>query len=267
MSEADLSDGAWLLLKLLRDAGPRSLTFLMISAMTEMGQLMSTHPELVKEKVRHLCAMGGLQKNADGEWEPDTAVNNMWDIDNAKLMYAFCFKHAIPMSVISRNAVPNLPMQLAKDYAGKEPNNAILQYLVNAQQLGLIGLWQSLCSGKLPARCTKRWFFQTFCGVKEEEKLGSLEETTNASTDIAIHLNGSVKPYDVCALMLAIPDARRTFNLQPNRESAGDATHALYLHADNMLDLKEVESLLKFTFKEIGALGQKSKRSGRGSEW
>lgn len=251
--DEDLSDGMELLLRLLRAAELHSITFLMISAMTDFAQLIRDEPELVIQKVRHLCAMGGLQKNAAGEWEPDTAVNNMWDLEAAQLMYHFCFEQAIPMSVISRNAVPNLPMKLAKDCAAQDPNNTILQYLVNAQQLGLTGLWQNLCAGKLPARCTKRWYMATFCGVEDADfDVDALDQTA----DITSFLNGSVKPYDVCALMLALPNAHSTFALQPYRESSGDVTHSFFLDAANMVDVNQVAALLRTTFRETVRLAR-----------
>ena len=72
-------DGSELLRQLVREAAPASLTFLMISAMTDLAELMRDEPELIHAKVRHLCVMGGLQKSGADQWEPDTAVNNNWD--------------------------------------------------------------------------------------------------------------------------------------------------------------------------------------------
>ena len=119
VQESELREGKELIRSILERAGPHSLTFLMISAMTDIAELMQEQPELVLAKVRHLSIMGGLHRTEqpDGEggvvWEPDTAVNNNWDMESAQLMYSFCFERGIPMSVVSRNAVPNLPMSLA----------------------------------------------------------------------------------------------------------------------------------------------------------
>ena len=97
------------------------------------------------------------------------------------------------MTVTSRLAVPLLPMQLAKSFALRT-KCPIMSYLAAAQSLGLIGLWQKLCEGKLPARCSKQWFFETFCGVDaakfERRGCGAFD----GSIDIAKHLNGFVKP-------------------------------------------------------------------------
>lgn len=150
---SELRQGDEMLLELLQRAEPLSLTFLMISAMTDLAHVMRDQPELVQQKVRHICVMGGLQRRAvapsdgdggaasgDGDddsggscWEPDTAVNNGWDPESAHLMYSFCLAHGVPMSVVSRNAVPNLPMGLAKEFATSEPNDPVMKYLVDAQ--------------------------------------------------------------------------------------------------------------------------------------
>ena len=52
--------------------------------------------------------------------------------------------------------------------SAKAPHNAVMQYLVEAQQKGLVGLWARLCDGGLPARCDKKWYFGTFCNVKAD---------------------------------------------------------------------------------------------------
>ena len=155
---SELREGNDLLLELLQRAAPHSLTFLMISAMTDLANVMRDQPELVQQKVRHICVMGGLQRReaaaappdsdggaASGDggddsgdsggsgWEPDTAVNNGWDPESARLMYSFCLAHGVPMSVVSRNAVPNLPMSIAKDFATSEPKDPVMKYLVDAQ--------------------------------------------------------------------------------------------------------------------------------------
>ena len=71
----------------------------------------------------------------------------------------------------------------------------VMAYLANAQFLGLEGLWRKLNEGKLPARCTKQWYFETFCGYDQ----GATHQTVDwASMDkdtrIKDYLNGFVKP-------------------------------------------------------------------------
>ena len=66
--------------------------------------------------------------------------------------------------------------------------------MAQAQFLGLEGLWKKLVEGKLPARCTKQWYFETFCGVSAAEFEQRGLSRLGAEVDIISHLNGFVKP-------------------------------------------------------------------------
>ena len=95
--------------------------------------------------------------------------------------------------MVSRNAVPMLPMQLAKSFA-ERTHCPVMSYLADAQFLGLEGLWQKLCVGQLPPRCTKQWYFETFCGVSKAEFEAKELDKLDASENIVSRLNGFVKP-------------------------------------------------------------------------
>lgn len=49
-------------------------------------------------------------------WQPDSAFNNSLDMAAARMVYAFCLRNGVSMNVVSRNAVPDLPMALAHEY-------------------------------------------------------------------------------------------------------------------------------------------------------
>ena len=71
-----------------------------------------------------------------------------------------------------------------------------MRYLASAQFLGLVGLWQKLCAGLLPARCSKEWYFATFCGVPESKFDPVTHGSLTGDAPIVNFLNGFVKPYD-----------------------------------------------------------------------
>lgn len=55
---------------------------------------------------------------------PPTArrsVNNGFDQAAAAAVTEFCFQRGVPLTVVSRMAVPMLPMQLAKSYGARPP--------------------------------------------------------------------------------------------------------------------------------------------------
>ncbi|KAG8467505.1 hypothetical protein KFE25_000821 [Diacronema lutheri] len=140
------------------------------------------------------------------------------------------------MSVVSRDAVPLLPMQLARSFAVRTESE-LLRYLANAQFLGLAGLWQKLCAGQLPARCDKAWYFATFCGIElaefERRALGVLDERA----DILGYLNGFIKPYDVIAAMTVLSTTSGWFS--PDAEVVVNGTaHLLLLGAEHAMDAR-----------------------------
>ena len=146
-----------LLLATLEEAAPKSLTFVLISSLRDVSDVLESHAQLFVDKVASVSIMGGLQPDADAPfgWAPDSSVNNLFDRAAAAAVHAFCFEHRIPMTVVSRHAVPMLEMQLARSFA-ERTNCEVLRYLADAQFLGLEGLWQKLCEGKLPPRCDKQ---------------------------------------------------------------------------------------------------------------
>jgi len=65
-----------------------------------------------------------------------------------------------------------------------------MRYLADAQFLGLEGLWHNLCAGRLPPRCSKQWFFETFCGIDSAQFDAHGYESLDADANILAHLNG-----------------------------------------------------------------------------
>ena len=137
-----------------------------------------------------------------------------------------------------------------------------LTIVTNAQIEGLVGLWDKTCAGGiLPARCTKDWYFSTFCGesaaaLKKGElaqprdsfrsskraRGGSLRKERGkergtergkgvcvgalgcelTSYGIVPYLNGTIKPYDVCAFLTAIPSLQWWAPAPSSGGSSGD---------------------------------------------
>ncbi|KAG8466168.1 hypothetical protein KFE25_001924 [Diacronema lutheri] len=152
---------------------------------------------------------------------------------------------------------------------------ALLRYLADAQFLGLEGLWIKLCEGKLPPRCTKQWYFETFCGVSAAEfaRLGYAH--LDAADRIKQHLDGFVKPYDVIALMAALPQTRDLFNrgedpgprMPPVRTArttryGGLLTHRLLLHASDAIDVRHVLQLLRDSYHDVALVARAHEAGG-----
>jgi len=243
-----------LLLRVLSRARPGGVRVVCISSMRDLADLMATHPDLVLSRVTLVGIQAGLEADNSPSsttgWKPDTSVNNEFDREAASAVFNFCFHNGLPMHVVSRHAVPLLPMQLAKSFA-ERTTCPVMRYLANAQFLGLEGLWQKLCAGLLPARCTRLWYFETFCGVtaaddESRQAIDALDETV----DIRAHLNGFVKPYDVVALMLSVPLG--TYLLPPDALYVHNHTeHHLLLSSDHAVSAVPVVELLRDVYHEV----------------
>ncbi|KAG8463308.1 hypothetical protein KFE25_004819 [Diacronema lutheri] len=260
-SERALLDGRELFVDVLRRAAPRSLRVVLISSLRDFADVIAAHPELVLAKVHTVAIQGGLQPSDSGVagWEPDSSVNNTFDMAAARTVYSFCFSSGLPMTVTSRNAVPMLPMQLARSFADRT-HCPVMRYLAEAQYFGLEGLWRKLCAGKLPARCTKQWFFETFCGVAPADFEARGLDALGADVPISAHLNGFVKPYDVVSLMTVIPQTAALFAADARFEF-NQTSHMLLLEPKHTVDVSRMLNLLRETYHEVVLATSKKRRS------
>ncbi|KAG8460299.1 hypothetical protein KFE25_011790 [Diacronema lutheri] len=138
--------------------------------------------------------------------------------------------------------------KLAKSFA-ERTHDPVMRYLADAQFLGLQGLWRKLCDGQLPPRCSKQWFFETFCGVdRKTMELRGLH-ALGADADIVAQLNGTVKPYDVIALMSVLPSYAPLFaRFESARFTHGGVTHLLLLRPDHAVEIQAVLHLLRDSY-------------------
>jgi inosine-uridine nucleoside N-ribohydrolase len=136
-----LGRGAELIERVLRGSPAGSLTIVCISSLRDLADALRADGGLVRERVCRVAIMGGLERDpgAPHGYVPDTSVNNEFDREAAACVYGWCFTHGLPMSVVSRHAVPLLPMQLARSFA-ERTECPVMRYLADAQFFGLCGL-------------------------------------------------------------------------------------------------------------------------------
>eukprot|EP00937_MAST-01D_sp_MAST-1D-sp2_P006950 g6950.t1 len=268
VAKDDLEDGKALFLSVLREAAPKSLIVQCQAALTDVADMMKEDGDLFLEKVHRVSIMGGLQRpsseaapslDADEMWklyEADTAQNNVFDMDAARFVYDFCLARSLQMHIVGRDAVPMLPMSVATSHAKKHADSDLLRYLGEAQSRGLVQLWAKVCSGtELPARCSKEWFFVTFCGVSEE-RYRAEHADLDAQCNIVEYLHGSVKPYDVVSFMTNIPSQAEHFDFESAEVTIGDAKHYFFLKPSQAIDTDAVSIFLSEVFEDVGVVGK-----------
>mmetsp|Transcript_13660 Transcript_13660/g.36568 ORF Transcript_13660/g.36568 Transcript_13660/m.36568 type:complete len:466 (+) Transcript_13660:84-1481(+) len=278
VDNARLIDGTALIDSVLQNALPRSLTWLLISSLRDFVDAVAREEELVCSKTKRVAIMGGLQRvrrelivpdpdcspntqetrllaaNAWDSWEPDSSQNNVFDRQAASVAYSWCFRRGVPMIVTSRHVVPPIPMELAISFASRTCC-PLLKYLAAAQEEGLKGLWIRLCHGELPARCSKRWYFESFCGTDASTFSARDYDGLGPDADMTRYLHGSLKPYDVVCLMTVLPATETLFRGLADSVFAGGAVHHL-LHdpAKATVGSAQVQQLLYKTYQHASAI-------------
>jgi hypothetical protein len=149
-----LPSGKRLLLETLRASRPRALTFICLSSLRDLADVVVEAPQLVLEKTFEVVLQGNVERtSARFGWQPERgAANNAADVDAAALVHAFCFEHGVALTVVARDAVPLLPMRVTSIIADRTAC-PVLRYVADAQRASLAALWQRLHAGELPARC------------------------------------------------------------------------------------------------------------------
>lgn len=238
VDKGELLQGRDLIFSVLTDAKPKSLTIQIQSAGTDIAEAIKLYPSLIKAKVCKVSVMGGVELKADEHgverWTSDAAQNNLFDPEAMESVYQYCISNRIPLHVVSRNAVPNIPMRVAQEYAGS--GMCVLEYLAMMQESGLVSLWKNVRKTgperTLPARCNAQWYWTTFCGVSEAE-FQSLQGAA-VMDDIRPHLRGTIKPYDVVSYMTILPQAKEWFSFESSKVQIDGINHHFFVDAKHM---------------------------------
>ena len=214
--EADLEDGAALLVRTLEAADDKSITMVLISGLTDVAGLLRTHADLVRAKVSTVAIMGGVKISGDavfvndeGYMEPDTAANNAFDMESAKYVYRKLQEIGVPLVILTREAAYacKVPRKFYDDLA--DTGHPVGIKLRDSQKGSIESLWRRANlpaehpdRGTLPARCDKEWFCNTFCKGQGKDRTGD---------DSIWDLVQSFNLYDPMTLIAAVPELRDRF--------------------------------------------------------
>jgi len=249
--EADVSaklriyDGQKLLINVLEEAADQSLTLVLVSSLKDAAGLLRSHEDLFLAKVKCVTIMGGMQvPESPGEGafpmlEPSDAHNNVFDMEASKFFYLRCQELGIQLVVLSRFTAYGCPVQ-KKVYdlmvRCPVPHPTVCR-LQRAQRNSIETLWANVCDGgKLPARCDKQWFCDTFCcGMGTDRGVG----------DSMWDLVKTFNMYDPLAVLAALPDKRELF-FAPAKHIGPDGTMHL-----NIGESKESCGIMSDKFDDL----------------
>lgn len=251
----ELEDGRDLLTRTFKEAEDDSLTLILISGMTDIAAILREHGDLVKAKVNSVAIMGGVEVekgtsnvllDKDGFMIPDSAANNKFDMDSAIYTYRRIQELGIPMVILTRAAAYacKVPRSFYDELA--DTGHPVGIKLRDSQQGSIESLWQRAClpagdegRAKLPDRCDKEWFCNTFCGGQGKERTGE---------DSIWDLIQSFNLYDPMTLIAAIPELRERF-YEPTVVKVGETEHQIIGVSDAKPGVKDPEALAEYMLK------------------
>jgi len=272
-AEAHLfADGQTLLVDTLRRVEGRSVTFVIASALSDLALLVRSYPDLVRDKTECVSIMGGVACNDQGMvaaqdkapyLQPDRAGNNQQDQDAASAVYTWCVEQRVPLRVVSRLAVPSIPLRVVRTLATNHPHDPVIRYLGASSELGLVDLWKKVCQGRIPRG--KRWFFSTFCGISSAEFDEIQGEQLGENFPIGNLLDGTSKAYDVVALLLALHDPGDTgqglFPFDQAHLRLNGADHYFFVQPQHIVPAPKVLDHLSLLYQFVIGLGKWSFRA------
>ena len=199
------------------------LNLVIAAGMTDIAEAIRSDPDGVAQALASVTIMGGVKieqawngykvvLNKDGFMEPDegetAAANNNFDHKAAAAVYRFCQEYNVPLTVLTREAAYACQINLGKFYGRMAATGSpIGSHLVETQAPSLRLLWartnapqDSELRGKLPMRCDRRWFVDTFCLGNDPGKVD----------DIWPHIRAG-QAYDLMAFLASIPEIRDRF--------------------------------------------------------
>lgn len=248
--EADLENGAELLVRTLEAADDNSITLVLISGLTDVAELLRGHADLVRSKVCSTAIMGGVKVandqvvfDADGYMEPDTAANNAFDMESAKYVYRRLQEIGVPLVILTREAAYacKVPRKFYDDLA--DTGHPVGIKLRDSQKGSIESLWRRANMpadhaerGTLPARCDKDWFCNTFCNGQGKDRTGD---------DSIWDLVQSFNLYDPMTLIAAVPELRSRF-YDPVSVKIGETEHLIIGVSKTLHGVKDASSLAAY---------------------
>ncbi|WP_330873155.1 type III secretion system effector XopQ [Xanthomonas fragariae] len=189
---------------------PHGLSMVVIAGMTDANALVEAHPDLVRERVKNITIMGGVEpvKDAHGYVQPDArAYNNATDLDAARGLYRKAQQLRIPLRIVTKEAAYKTAVSPAFYENLAENGHSVGRYLKDVQKNALNGLWDSIQAGLLPG-LDEAWFFRTFTAGAPTQVNGQQDAAKQATAFDQIWPKVTkLNLYDPLTMLASVPGA------------------------------------------------------------
>jgi hypothetical protein len=233
--DEDIVVGYELLLRTLELSRPKSITLILLSALTDACAFFERNVELVKSRVKEVVVMGGVESSTEpGEYQPlldecgymvaeKRASNNEFDYPSAVTVYRMVQSFGIPLIVVSRHAASacKIPKAVYDDLAALgHPEGVRLR---DMQRAALLDIWHQLhlppesADRSFNKQLTVDWFRSFFLGG-DGTHLTREDDPWSLVKDLAV--------YDAVTVLAAIPRLRNCL-FEPVEVSIEGVAHCL----------------------------------------
>ncbi|AOD14302.1 outer protein Q [Xanthomonas fragariae] len=189
---------------------PQGLSMVVIAGMTDANALVQAHPDLVRERVKNITIMGGVEpvKDAHGYVQPDArAYNNATDLDAARGLYRQAQQLRIPLRIVTKEAAYKTAVSPAFYESLAENGHSVGRYLKDVQKNALNGLWDGIQAGLLPG-LDEAWFFRTFTAGAPTQVNGQQDAAEKATAFDQIWPKVTkLNLYDPLTMLASVPGA------------------------------------------------------------
>ncbi|CAD7738577.1 hypothetical protein LMG31886_31710 [Xanthomonas hydrangeae] len=207
---ADICDNSLQALHERLMQAPQGLNMVVIAGMTDAHALVDAHPDLVRERVRSITIMGGVEpaRNADGRVQPDArAYNNATDLDAARGLYRKAQQLHIPLRIVTKEAAYKAAVSPSFYEGLTKSRHSVGRYLQDVQKNALNGLWDGIQAGLLPG-LDQAWFFRTFTADALSQANSSQDGAKQAMAfDQVWPKVTKLNLYDPLTLLASVPGA------------------------------------------------------------
>ncbi|GFZ69147.1 type III effector [Pseudomonas amygdali pv. eriobotryae] len=189
---------------------PHGVSIVVIAGMSDINALITTYPDMVRERVDDITIMGGVEplKDADGFVQPDArAYNNATDMDAARSLYRKAQELGIPLRIVTKEAAYKTAVSPSFYEGIAGSGHPVGHYLRDVQKSALKGLWEGIQAGLLPG-LDDSWFFRTFMPNAQIEA-AQLDKNKESSFEDIWPKVTKLNLYDPLTLLASVPGAAK----------------------------------------------------------
>ena len=230
-------------------AAPKSITMLLLCALTDAAKFIESHEDMFAEKTKRVVMLGGvdetsfLQAGTEGFLEPDMAAAKFKENEAAAaLVMRTCQERGVQMVIMTRFATGAASVDAFIFDELAATGHPVAMRMKDNQADTLETLWRKVAHPNgpqgLPARCNRAWFADLFCGGSPDIA------TVSSEGPIWPHIR-AITFFDSVALLCVHDLLLNTF-FEPQKRTVRGVQHLIIGLNSGHHGIKEIRNLQNF---------------------